>query len=623
MPAWSVFTRRDRLFTLVVVLALLTILYAPTLLTINNGSSDDLMNDAGEVQVVLNTWGTLHATGYPLFCILGSAFVALLRALGMSPLVAPTVFSLVWGWAASALIFALAVHLTGRTLLSAAATLLYGLTYYTWLYNAVPAVRTMGLALEVLLLIVALRRPPIPQRLYWLALIGGIGIAHHRAFIFFVPAILYAVWPELVSAVRKRPLRLVVLGMIGLIGFLPYLYLPWRANAGATWAYGEPNTWAGFWDQFLGHEASQMFGLNTSPELVRTLFDQHLDLVTKEVTGLGIVVGLVGLGCAIREARHRRAAITLLLISLVPFAFDMFGTQDHLPPFIMTFALSLVFGWLLLFDVLLASPIRRYARIAIWPAAVAAALGLAIMNFPIVYDLCHDPTGTEAIAFAARVPAGATLMLDWGARYFAVGFAQDVLGQLGQIHRVDHKGDFIAIAARGMLVTPDYSFYEHPRRWWRDKLQHVVYLRAVAPHLIQIDTAPQVRPPAAAARPDGMDPSVPVIAAAHTLRCGPDTLTLQVDWWALAKPPRDKSVLVHLLESDGRVLAQDDQSAPVYGWRPLTSFEAGEVVRDLYTLPRVPGAASVQFGLYEKMENGEFKNDSVVTIPVACSDGNK
>jgi hypothetical protein len=41
------------------VLVVIISVYFPTLQTTINGSSDDLMNDSGEIQVALNVWGTL------------------------------------------------------------------------------------------------------------------------------------------------------------------------------------------------------------------------------------------------------------------------------------------------------------------------------------------------------------------------------------------------------------------------------------------------------------------------------------------------------------------------------------------------------------------------------------
>jgi len=91
------------------VLAILLMAYLTTLQTIPNGSEHYYMIDVGETQNVLNQWGTLHATGYPLYVIVGNILVAGLRVLGVSVATAPGVTSLIYGMIALALIYVLAV----------------------------------------------------------------------------------------------------------------------------------------------------------------------------------------------------------------------------------------------------------------------------------------------------------------------------------------------------------------------------------------------------------------------------------------------------------------------------------------------------------------------------------
>ncbi|HLV35577.1 MAG TPA: hypothetical protein VKY59_10705, partial [Spirillospora sp.] len=70
----------------------------------------------------------------------------------------------------------------------------------------------------------------------------------------------------------------------------------------------------------------------------------------------------------------------------------------------------------------------------------------------------------------------------------------------------------------------------------------------------------------------------------------------------------DRSVFVHLLNASGALIAQADQFAPVYGWRPLTGWTADEVIRDVYVLPHAPEAASIRYGLYYQADDGAFVN---------------
>jgi len=62
-------------------------LYAATLMVKVSGCAPvKYCTDVGEFQVALPEWGTVHPTGYPLYMLLGSPFVAGLRALGVPQL---------------------------------------------------------------------------------------------------------------------------------------------------------------------------------------------------------------------------------------------------------------------------------------------------------------------------------------------------------------------------------------------------------------------------------------------------------------------------------------------------------------------------------------------------------
>src|SRR5690606_25452223 len=136
-----------------------------------------------------------------------------------------------------------------------------------------------------------------------------------------------------------------------------------------------------------------------------------------------------------------------------------------------------------------AVPVGALALIVIVVAAAGFFYG---RNVGFIRDLTTDPTGEETIALAQHTPPGAALMLAWGPRYFAVGFARDVIGYLPGVELVDHKADYRALLERGALVTPAYTFYNQSVDWWQEQVGSRVYLRAVAPLLVQIDTRPEL-----------------------------------------------------------------------------------------------------------------------------------
>ncbi len=629
-----------------VALAILLAAYLPTLQTIPNGAEHYYMIDVGETQIILNTWGTLHATGYPLYVIGGNLLVTLLRGLGVAAVTAPALVSLVWGLAALALLYALAQHITGRPWLAAGMAVLLGLTRTVWIHHVIAEIYSFGLFLLALLLFLALWRRPIRGRIYWLALVGGIGVFHHRALLMTAPALLLAVWRELMTrdgVIRSRlaiARTLVISLLIGLLGFLPYVYLPLRAAAGVEWVYGQPGTWIGFWDQFMGREAERFIGAPGSLAGLAANLNTVNTVLLTDLTMPGLLLGILGLLLALRSPARRRAAAVFLLNGGAAYAFHVLLYTDIMSALILPVLVSAAFGWLFLGEIVLSlSPDGRVVQqginwlygenapgtlsksdqnrmlIRVWGAVVILFAGVLLgavlrwQNQPFIHTLTTDPTGLETIALVRSAPPSSTVMFAWGPRYFAASFAQDVAGELQDIRLVDHRADFPAIMAAGTLLTPEYTFYNQPVSWWEAKLGTPVYLHAAAPYLVQIATQPET----AHDLPDGLS------VLGDSVTCTESRIILRVAWATKARPAQDWSVFVHLLDSGGNVVAQGDQSAPVYGWRPLTTWTAGEVVRDVYVVPRAAGSPLLRYGMYHQLPSGAFVNDIERELAVTCN----
>ncbi len=602
-------TRHPILLTCLALLTILFVIYLPTLQTIPNGSEHYYMIDVGETQIVLNVWGTLHATGYPIYVMTGSAMVAILRALGVAPVTAPAAVSLIWGLAALALLYVLIARLTGRVLLATIVVLLFGLMRTVWIHHVIAEIYTFGLLIGLGLLTLALWKPPIKHRLYWLALLGGIGVAHHRAIAMMIPALLFAVYPDLGALRRRLPLTLAICLALGLLGFTQYAYLMLRANAGAAWVYGEPGTLAGLWDQFTGREAARFIGAPDSLDALFANIGMVNTVLATDATLPGVVAGVIGLALGCMRKERRTFAVTMALNGLVALLFHYVFYTDILSALILPILLSLASGWLLLADALIDTPRLVSLPLPEILGVIAAAFGVVLFNSNqgFIQSLTNDPAGNETIALAQSTPPGSTLMLAWGPRHFAVGLARDVLGELQTIKLVDHKADFSALAAAMPLVTPAFTFYAQPVSWWEDKLGAPVYLHAVAPELVQIATKPEIG-----------DADMPFGADAAQITCDGNQILLHVAWSSPTVPERDLSVFVHLLAADGELIDQADESAPVYGWRPLTTWLASEIVRDVYALPNLDNAASIAYGLYTQRADGSFENVVAYELPVDC-----
>ncbi len=577
-------------------IGLLLLAYLPTLQIIPNGSSHYYMIDVGETQIVLNTWGSLHATGYPAYVITGNLLTGFVKLLGVDTVTAPAAVSLMWSFLALGLMAALGIQITSpssrQPFLVLLVVLIFGLTRTVWIHSVIAEIYSFGLVILVGLFLLALWPRPIQSRIYWLALLGGVAVAHHRAFVMTIPALLYGVWPELIPNRQKLP-RIVFLSLLlGLIGFLPYTYLYFRAQSGADWVYGEPETLAGLWDQFFGIEAARFIGPAESPQALSSNFQLINNVLILDLTIPGIGLGIIGLLTAIWQPGTRKSGITFLLSGGVAYVFHVVYYNDVLSALILAITFSLAMGWLFLVD---------YVAQRFWFIVLLAILfgyGLIQMNQPFIGELTTDPTGIETIDHIAQAPPNSTVMLSWGPRHFAVGLARDVLNdeRLQDIHLVDHKADFSSIER---VVIPDYTIFNQSTEWWHSHLGGDFYPHAIAPRLVELS-----REPILIANPIPDHISV----ASVRLTCELETLTLTVVWQTSQQPQEDLSVFVHLLSVDGALLAQDDQFAPVYGWRPLTTWQAGEQIQDIYSLPHLPDAELIRYGLYRVFNGMIFEN---------------
>lgn len=94
-------------------------------------------------------------------------------------------------------------------------------------------------------------------------------------------------------------------------------------------------------------------------------------------------------------------------------------------------------------------------------------------------------------------------------------------------------------------------------------------------------------------------------------------------WEALGAPAQSYTVFVHLVGQDGRLLAQHD-GVPVWGTRPTTTWQRGELVLDRHalTVPALSGpeTGALIVGLYasETVERAPLADggDALVVLPV-------
>lgn len=640
---------RRALILLTATLILLSLIYLPTLLTEVtggveiNGVQDPYMQDVGEIQVALNIWGTLHHTGYPLYTILGNMGSLALRAMGIDAATAPVLYSMTWGLIALTAFYALVYHLTNRPEIAAATTLLLGLARSIWIHNVIANVRSMGFAFEAILLAVALwsavtTADESRRKIWLLALIGGFGVAHHRSVAFMAPGLLLAMWPGLRAQGRRAWITLAVAVPISLIGFLPYLYLPARAWAHADWVYGNPGTLPGFWHEFTGAEAAFLMHTPVDAQAWINDFVDTFRILWTDLTPVFAIAGGIALLWAMVWSRFRRETRIAFVCTLGYFAYLFAYHYVVIPQAIaMPIVMVLVLGLAFALDGLISQPafLRTLGRFltlgdplsllnrSLWVYAITGIFAVIVLvllvpaQFGFIFGLTHNDTGLAMIDLAKQVPRDSgksVMMMPWGPRHTAIAFSKYVTKVNADLNLITHNADISGMAAQGdVFYTSKDTFYAFPLSWWDGQLGHA-YLSAQGDGLVAIR-----REPVTAQDTQGQPVGHGIIMRGVSLCASGDKLLLTITWQAESKPDTDLSVFAKVMKADV-VVAQADNSAPVYGWYPTSRWSAGEVVEDNYTLPLQPGALARELivGMYQQQPSGEFQNYGTQTLPLVA-----
>lgn len=277
-------------------------------LYLRGGARDVLPGDAGEFQFAAWTFGVAHATGYPLYLIVGGIWQHLLGFLGVNPAHALNMLSALFGAASVSLFYVVVmrwvpgVPVIRRTAaVVAAAYLLTNPTF--WSQALIAEVYTLHALFVVLMLYTfqsITRAAPGTASPLWLALVVGLSLAHHATTVLFLPALAIALWMVRDRLTRSGSAWLFSMLLL-LAPLLLYLYIPLRATPAASpWYFPQ-----------LGSETLALF----QPGL-RGMLDF--------VTGRSISVGFGDLAYASGEIGN---AFTLWRIHIgwAGFALALFG----------------------------------------------------------------------------------------------------------------------------------------------------------------------------------------------------------------------------------------------------------------------------------------------------------
>lgn len=317
---------------------------------------DVLAADSGELQVVAAQLGVAHPPGFPLYTL---AAHLLVRALPfVSPAYAVNLFSAITSAAAVAVVFLAAVLITRNRFAALIAAVALGTATTYWSQATTANVRSLTglLAALILFALFAFRYDSSPAGRgrpdRWLTLAAffmGLGLAHHISLVFLIGVGLVFILITEPTFIRM-PSRWVRPVLAGMIGLLPWLYLPLRATADARGASPGLATWSGF----LEHALATGFRGDLFYYIAPADFFQRLRIMGNVMSFQFEAIVLVGivLGGVLTLWRDRALAWllggTLAVFILVAATYRAPQTVEYMLPGYIAAALLLAYGvdWL-------------------------------------------------------------------------------------------------------------------------------------------------------------------------------------------------------------------------------------------------------------------------------------
>jgi hypothetical protein len=625
-----------------------------------------LAGDGGEFQFVPYLLGVAHPTGYPLYCLLGWAWSHLLpvgdAAYRMN------LFSAFWAALATGFLY-----LATRTLLrqvqpalspsihrliAALAATTLAVTPTFWSQAIIAEVYSLHVVFVVLLLYLLLAWSERRQsRLLLLAACCfGLGLAHHRTTLLLAPAILAYVWLTNRRVYRDwglmlRALLLVLLPLV-LYAYIPlraartpYLHLPLTEDRELV-LY--KNSLPAFVDFVLGGPfgGSLDLAVDLGPRLAMAW-----GLLRDEVGWIGVALALAGVawlliglpsaspgpsssknstGPLASRGRGRWALLALTgLAYAATVAFNLFYTiGDIFVLFIPSYVIAVL--WMAVGVGTLTTlihprrPVTSYLFVAL---LFILPIGKALGHYGDV-DQSHN---TQARArwetiLAEPLPAGAVLVSNDRNDMMPMWYLQYVDGQ-----RPDLLGLF-------PLITPDYPTLGHILDLALSTGRPVYLVKEMPGVEVKVQVEGEgelVRVLGPAVKGEPLHPldvsladSVALIGYDHLPHSPRPGQPLQVSLaWEARRPLKaEYHTFVHMLDAEGRVIAQSDRQ-PGGVYYPTTLWRPGERLRDDHVLAvpadTPPGVYHLLAGMYALADDGTLEplGDPVVIGQVEVKTG--
>jgi hypothetical protein len=309
--------------------------------------------DAAELATASYTLGIPHATGFPLFLLLGWLFI---HAIPFGEVVyRTTLMTALFAALTAGAAYLIARQLRLRRFPAAVACATFAVSYYQWSSATATKEHSLHDLLLALVLWLLLRWQQT-DRFGWLVAatgVFGLSLANHMSAALYAPALI-------VFVIAHRTLRraqVPALAAACLAGLLPYLYLPLVYSRGPRFsiagiydtqgAFRAANlaSVSGMWWMVSGRQFGRLF-LGVPPELLPSSLMSVAYWLWTSFFGAGVVLGLFGLAALARRNRWFFGLTASLAACHVAF-FATYAVPDRdamFVPLYLLWTLPLGFG---------------------------------------------------------------------------------------------------------------------------------------------------------------------------------------------------------------------------------------------------------------------------------------
>ncbi len=275
----------------------------------------NVAGDSPELVSACYTLGIPHPPGYPLYVLLGRAF--LLLPLGSSAWKLNFLSSIFHALTLS-LLFIFTVKVVRRSLPSFLAVFALGCSFLFWQYSLVAEVFPLNnlFAVALLLLLLTARERLSEENdaqcrryIYLFAFTLGLSFTHHQTIALLLPS-LFLLAIGLFPAISKPRWRILLTICFFLLGLSPFLYLPIRAAMRPYINVGDPSSLSNFIKVITRSSygtTSLWYGPPAESRL--DLFFDFSNTLGQELTIFGVFIGIVGI---VSMARKRRGFFWVL-----------------------------------------------------------------------------------------------------------------------------------------------------------------------------------------------------------------------------------------------------------------------------------------------------------------------